>query len=185
MNCKSKTAVNHEMAEKGYVMVAAIFILAILAISATAIATLSGTESGIVKNERLYLTGFYECESANIDASTAEFATWLDFLNSSPSNGYKYKKQIAEEFGAQSGATIEVLRVDKSYANLATAPDHKPSAFAASLPVQKHVDDPLIGSGTGVTGEVQIQRFAITSTPTKGELQLQSGVYKYIPGENQ
>lgn len=161
--------------DEGYVLLTVIFIIAILTISAAAIATISQTESNIVRNERLYLKEFYNADSG-ISVTSEIYPDWHTPLDAqSVGNGYRYSIQIAGEIGNE--IMIEAVRVDESYNDFLS----DLSGFAKEVPCQKHIDDPLIGSGTGVTGQVMIRRFAITATPSGSANQLQCGVYKYIP----
>lgn len=161
--------------EGGYVLVTVIFMIAILTISAAAIATMSQTESNIVRNERLYFDEFYNADSG-ISLASEIYPDWHTPLDVQGSrNGYKYSKTIAGETGNE--ILIEAVRVNESYNDFSG----ELSGFAKDVPHQKHIDDPLIGSGTGVTGQVMIRRFAITATPSGSANQLQCGVYKYIP----
>lgn len=166
--------------DEGYILVTVLFILAILTMSAVAIATISQTESNIVRNERIYLNEFYNSDSA-IGISSEGFLQWISTLkNSSEKNGYKYNVTIPGENGAGTSVDVEAVRIEDSYGQF----NENISPFAKDLPAQKHIDDPLVGSGTGVTGEVMIRRYAITAKPSNGNVQLQAGVYKYIPGNN-
>jgi len=166
--------------DDGYVFVTVIFILAILTISAVAIATISQTESKIVRNERLYLTEFFNADSAIAvasETSTGEDGWGTKLNRKDKPNGYVYKTKLFGESGAET--VIEAFRIEKSY----TSVNSEASEFAAKkLPVQPHIDEPMLGSGTGVTGEAMIRRYAITAKPVDGNVQVQAGVYKYIPG---
>lgn len=166
--------------EAGYIMVTAIFVLAILTITAAAISMLSQTESKTVRSERLYLTEFFNTDSAIAVASEKSTGPdgWGTILNNDMENGYVYTSRPLGESGP--ATVIEAFRIDESYNNV----NSDASAFAKNLPVQKHIDEPLVGSGTGVTGEVMIRRYAITARPADGSVQIQAGVYKYIPGSN-
>ncbi|WP_027358288.1 pilus assembly PilX N-terminal domain-containing protein [Desulforegula conservatrix] len=161
--------------EDGYVLVTVIFMIAILTISAAAIATMSQTESNIVRNERLYFDEFYNADSG-ISLASEIYPDWHTPLDVQRSrNGFRYSKTITGEAGNE--VLIEAVRVDESYNDFLG----ELSGFAKDVPRQKHIDDPIIGSGTGVTGQIMIRRFAITATPSGSTNQIQCGVYKYIP----
>lgn len=161
--------------DDGYVFVTVIFIIAILTMSAVAIATMSQTESNIVRNERLYMGEFYNADSG-ISIACEKFKEWETALNvndywSSDKDSEK-KYLIEDEFGKKT--IIEAFRVDE-----------KNSAFNQKNDLPdglEHIDDPIISSGTGVTGEVLIRRYALAARPENGSVKVQAGVYKYIPG---
>jgi len=163
--------------ESGYVMVITLCILAVLTISAAAISMLSQTESRIVRNERIYFDNFYEAESAAAK-SIDKYKDWNSLVDASPSNGHKFQLETEGESGSKS--TVEVVRIEADEEKTAFTNDL--SDFATNgVPKMKHIDDPLIDSGTGVTGKTMISRYAVTAEPQDGGVQLQVGIYKYIP----
>lgn len=163
----------------GYVLVTVIFIIAILTMSAVAIATMSQTESNIVRNERLYMGEFYNADSGLMIASE-KFGPWEVALNSGnywssedeEDEEGKKKYLVQDEFGART--IIEAFRVDDNNSSEFNEENGLPEGL-------KHIDDPMISSGTGVTGEVLIKRYAISARPENGNVEVQAGVYKYIP----
>lgn len=163
--------------ESGYVLVMCLFILGILTLSTVAVSMLSQTESGIVRNERIYFDSFYQTESAAIKAVDG-YKSWNTFLDSSSSNGHKYEIESSDENGVK--AVAETVRIEADGEKTSFATDI--SEFAKDIPPLKHIDDPLIDSGTGVTGKTFIRRYAVTTESEKGDVQLQVGIYKYIPG---
>jgi Na+-transporting methylmalonyl-CoA/oxaloacetate decarboxylase gamma subunit len=175
--------------ESGYIMVTAIFVLAILTITATAISMLSQTESNTVKSERTYLSEFFNADSAVTLASEKSTGAdgWATELNKSENQdkGYSYKVKLNGESGPET--VVEVFRIkDEPYKKSDYTPAvvgfRKDKPNEIDLPQMKHIDEPLVGSGTGVTGEVKIRRYAIAAKPADGNVQIQTGVYKYIPG---
>lgn len=162
--------------DDGYVLVTVIFIIAILTISAAAIATISQTESHIVRNERLYMKEFYNADSG-LNVAAEKYKSWEASLGNNgenywTSNGTSY---VQDEFGVKT--IIEAFRIEETYSN-----DFE--AGHGSFPELKHVDHPLMGSGTGVTGEVLIKRYAINARQENGNVEVQAGVYKYIPNRD-
>lgn len=163
--------------ESGYLLVISIFILAILTVGATAISKISQTESGIVKNERMYFENFYEAESAAVK-SIENYKDWNSALDRSATNGHKFELKTGCESGRK--MTLVAVRIEDKDEKSDFTGDL--SDFATKgIPDIRHIDDPLIDSGTGVTGKTKISRYAVTTEPNDGELQLQVGVYKYIP----
>lgn len=165
--------------ESGYLLVISIFILAVLTIGAAAISQISQTESGVVKNERMYFESFYEAESAAVK-SIENYKDWNSALDRSATNGHKFELIT----GCGSGLKMMVVAVKIEDEDEKSDFTGDLSDFATKdLPDMRHIDDPLIDSGTGVTGKTKISRYAVTTEPNDGELQLQVGIYKYIPSD--
>jgi len=178
LNIRSKTMNMKKLNEEsGYVMVISLCILAVLTISAAAISKMSQTESGIVRNERIYFDNFYEAESAAVK-SVEKYKDWNTTVESSPSNGHKFELETGDESGSK--ATVEAVRIE-SNDEQSTYTSGLSDFATNNLPNMKHIDDPLIDSGTGVTGKTMISRYAVTTEPYGGGVQLQVGIYKYIP----
>lgn len=163
--------------ESGYVMVISLCILAVLTISAAAISRISQTESGIVRNERIYFDSFYVAESAAVK-SIEKYKDWNSLVDGSPTNGHKFELETNDESGTKT--TLAAVRIESSDEQSTFTTGL--SDFATSdVPDMKHIDDPMIDSGTGVTGKTMISRYAVTTEPEDGGVQLQVGIYKYIP----
>lgn len=173
---KEMTSQRHRDFDEGYVLITVIFILAILTLSAAAIATISQTESSIVRNERLYLKEFYNADSG-ISVASEKFKPWEAALNDAAEKYWTSKDKSEYVIQDESGAKtiIEAFRVDEKNGDAFNEQYDLP-------PGLEHIDDPMISSGTGVTGEVLIRRYAITAKPENGNVKLQAGLYKYIPG---
>lgn len=157
--------------DEGYVLVTVIFIIAILTMSAVAIATMSQTESNIVRNERLYMGEFYNADSGLMIASE-RFGPWESALNGGNYWTSPEDYLIQDETGART--KIQAFRVDENNSSEFNKEHDLPEGL-------KHIDDPMISSGTGVTGEVLIKRYAISARQENGNVEVQAGVYKYIP----
>lgn len=164
-----------DIGDDGYVLVTVLMIIAILTVSAAAIATISQTESAIVRNERVYLNEFYSAD-AGLAVASEKFRQWETQLNFT--NTFSYEHQ------SETGGTtvIEAYRVITTSEDSARASEIQKMINDNKIPAGlKHIDDPMLGSGTGVTGEVLIKRYALSAKPKNGNVQVQAGVYKYIP----
>lgn len=164
------SAEKQNIGEDGYVLVTVLFIIAILTISAVAIATISQTESAIVRNERVYLNDFYASD-AGISIASEKFKEWERVVNIEKSVTYEHQSETGGKM------FIEAFAVDKENGDSYNIQHNLPVGL-------KHVDDPMISSGSGVTGEVFVRRYALSAKSDNGNVKILAGVYKYIPGNN-
>jgi len=158
--------------EKGFVLVVALLMLAIVTVIGIAATQTSDTEMQIAANERLRVDDFYDAEGGLIDVSERS-TTWLsDSFLTAGEDLAAYTGAVDFASDGSNDSTIEIRCVKSS-----AAPVPGLSVTANDLPVSSHINPPPAGSGYSVK-YFEVRRYGITSTSTSGNTRLQLGVWK-------
>lgn len=171
--------------EKGFVLVLVILVLALVTMIGIAVTRTSDTEMNIAVNERLRVREFYDAEGGLIDilerATTSLPAAiwnpagsdgWLsdNFLNQGMAAKFQSNADLNED--GKADARVEIRCIESSGTSIAGLSD-----AANSFPVQSHIAPPPAGSGYSAR-HFEVRRYAVTSTSTSGNTQLQTGAWK-------
>ncbi len=157
--------------ESGFVLVAALVMVAIITIIGIAATRTSETEIRISVNERDYVTEFYNAEGALID--TLENSTaWLtgDML-ANPAAGW-FTQGVDFTGDGTTDAIIEIRCITDSVTPVAGLSD-----AANDLPVHAHTTPPPPGSGYSMK-HFEARRYGLTATSATGNTRIQAGAWK-------
>ena len=158
--------------EKGFVLVVAMLMLAIVTVYGIAATQTSDTEMMIAANEKSRTDDFYDAEGGLIDTSERS-STWLtDTFLTAGVNNAAYTTNVDLDGNGAADANVEVRCIKNSAAAVPGL-----SAAANDLPVGTHIGPPPAGSGYSLK-YFEIRRYGVTSTAADGEIQLQVGVWK-------
>lgn len=154
--------------EKGFVLVAALLMVAILTIIGIAATTTSETENLISINERAYVSEFYNAEGALVD--TLENATtWLTGNMLTDDETVASNTVVVDvDSDGTDDARIEIRCIQDTDPAVATAND---------LPVLSHKSPPPAGSGYSMK-HFEVRRYGVTATSATGNTRIQTGVWK-------
>ncbi len=157
MKATVKDTINNE---NGFVLVAALLMVAIVTVIGIAATRTSETEIRISVNEREYVNDFYNTEGALID-TLERSSTWLtgDLLTD-PENA-------APDDIDTNDVTVRIRCVANDQAK----------ADANKLPKQKHIVPPPPGSGYSMK-YFEVHRYGVTVTSATGNSRIQAGAWK-------
>ena len=153
--------------ENGFVLVAALLMVAIVTVIGIAATRTSETEIRISVNEREYVNDFYNTEGTLID-TLERSSTWLtgDLLTE-PENAAPTPEDVDIDGDGTNDATVEIRGVV----------DDQAKADANELPKQRHIVPPPPGSGYSMK-YFEVRRYGVTVTSATGSAQIQTGVWK-------
>ncbi len=151
--------------ERGFALVTALLILAVLTLIGIAATTTSTVELKISGNESQSVNIFYNTEGVLINTLETP-TTWLttDFLT-------------AGETVASYAATVDDNDVEIRCIKSTGTPVSGLSGGANDLPVRLHRDSPPKGSGYSMK-YFEVRRYGITTTSLTGKTSIQTGVWK-------
>ncbi len=154
---------------KGFILITCLVITALFMLIAVSAATLSYTQSKIIRNRQEALKDFYNTESA-IHYAVYNSDQWFtdEFINSESENA----KTIFTP--PNSSVKLEIRHITDS--NNSKKNIEGLSKAANNLPVQSHTAPPPPDSGFGIK-DFEVKRYAITATSANG-LKIQAGVWK-------
>ncbi|MBW1650217.1 MAG: pilus assembly PilX N-terminal domain-containing protein [Deltaproteobacteria bacterium] len=149
---------------KGFILITCLMITALLMLIGISAATLSYTQSKIIRNKQEGLKDFYDTEAA-INYAIANSVQWLtdEFINSEDAK--------AVFTPPNSSVKLEIRHITNSKKKIKGL-----SKTANNLPVQSHTAPPPPDSGFGIK-DFEVKRYAITATSANG-LKIQVGVWK-------
>ena len=158
--------------ERGFILVAALLVLAIVTAIGIAATTTSTTELQISGNTKQTTNDFYIAEGSLIHAMETP-TDWLttNFLTAGETAA-SYASNVDLDVDGEDDATIEVRCIEDSGTAISGL-----SASANDLPVRSHKGRPPAGSGYSMK-HFQILRYGITVTSVAGNSQIQAGVWK-------
>ena len=164
MKATVKDTINNE---NGFVLVAALLMVAIVTVIGIAASRTSETEIRISVNEREYVNDFYNTEGALID-TLERSSTWLtgDLLTE-PENATPTPEEVDIDGDGTNDATVEIRGVV----------DDQAKADANKLPKQRHIVPPPPGSGYSMK-YFEVRRYGVTVTSATGNSRIQTGVWK-------
>lgn len=158
--------------EKGFVLVVAVLMLAIVTVIGIAATQTADTEMQIAANERSRIDNFYDAEGGLIDVSERS-TTWLtDSFLTAGEDLAAYTGNIDFNGDGTNDSLIEIRCVKSGTASVAGLSD-----TANDLPLGSHINPPPAGSGYSVK-YFEVRRYGVTSTSTSGDTRLQLGVWK-------
>lgn len=165
--------------EKGFVLVVALLMVAVITIIGIAATRTSETEIRISVNERGYINEFYNAEGALID--TLERPTnWLTGSMLQIGVAGAYTDSDLDDDGERDNY-IEIRRIfdhtqlKESPLAVQTVPGL--SDAANHVPQQSHTGSPPAGSGYSMK-HFEVRRYGVTATSETGNTQVQTGVWK-------
>lgn len=163
--------------EKGFVLVVAVLMLAVLTAIGIAALRTSDTELGIASNEKQHIDEFYSVEGALIDR-LENFSAWLDtdFLTAGETVAF-YTADVDIDSDATNDGSVEIRCIEDT----GTPVDGLRDA-ANDLPLLSHVGPPPRRSGYSLK-YFEIRRYALTGTSTTENTLIQFGVWKVFNKE--
>ena len=161
--------------ENGFAMTASILVSAILVLAAMMALWTSNTEVTVTRNERDLQREFYQAEGGAVDALEnygRPPTRWLTdaFLLSGPATAGGTVTSLSKE--GTPVATVEVRCIEDTGTSIPGL-----SAAANRLPQQRHIGPPPPDSGFSMK-YFETRRYAVTSTSTSGNTQVQVGAWK-------
>jgi hypothetical protein len=163
--------------EKGFVLVAALLMVAILTIIGIAATRTSETETLISVNERAYVSEFYNAEGALVD-TLENSTTWLTGnMLTTPAAG-SFTENVDINSDGTMDAVIEIRCIFDPEEEDVNDPDIDGLSDAANdLPVLSHKSPPPAGSGYSMK-HFEVRRYGVTATSATGNTRIQTGVWK-------
>ena len=151
--------------ESGFALVTALLILAVLTLIGLAATTTSTVELKIAGNGNQYMGTFYNTEGVLINTLETP-TTWLTttFLTAEETDA-RYSSLLND-------TTVEIRCIESTNTAIPEL-----SGGANDLPARLHRDSPPSGSGYSMK-HFEVQRYGITTTPTSGNTNIQTGVWK-------
>ncbi|HPQ43426.1 MAG TPA: pilus assembly PilX N-terminal domain-containing protein [Syntrophales bacterium] len=162
MATDNKNSINNE---KGFALVAAVLILAVMTIIGIAATTTSTIEMQIAGNENQYTGTFYNNEGVLINTMENP-SLWLTttFLTAG--------ETVASYTSVLNDTTAEIRCIEST-----NTPITGLSTGANTLPARLHRDSPPSGSGYSMK-HFEVHRYGITTTSGSGNIRIQTGVWK-------
>ncbi len=169
MKMSSNTIINNE---RGYALIVAILVLALISLIGYAAVRTSTVELQISGNEQQIANNFYDAEGGLVD-TLEDTGTWLTiaFLTAAETAA-NYTTTVDVDGDGTDDATLEVRCIEGTGTAIGTL-----SSAANNLPVMSHTGPPPSGSGYSVKYFI-IRRYGVTSSNTTGNAQLQVGTWK-------
>ncbi|MCF8068776.1 MAG: hypothetical protein K9L30_09350 [Desulfobacterales bacterium] len=160
--------------KSGFLLVSAIFIMAILLIAGLAIVQMSSTEVKTSRSEQVIAMDFYNAEAGIIEAMD-NYAVWLDndyLLESIDAASFE---DDVENMDNEVLAHVQIRNIydpDSAVNDVFGSDDP-----ADDFPFQEHIAPPPSESGFSMV-EFDARRYAITSTAPDSNSKIQTGAYK-------
>lgn len=158
--------------EDGYALMVTILLLLLMTVIGVAATYTSDIEVQMAGNEKAIVTNFYKAEDALI-RTVEDSPSWLTiaFLTTDPTLA-NTTKNVDLDGDAVDDAVVEIRCVESTGSYIAAI-----SQFANSAPGDSHTGPPPSNSGYSMR-YFMIRRYAVTSTDTDGNINVQSGVWK-------
>jgi len=151
--------------DRGFALVTALLILAVLTMIGIAATTTSTVELKISGNESQSVNSFYNTEGVLINTMETP-STWL-------TTGFLTAGETAALYSALlNNTTVEIRCIESTNTAISGLSDG-----ANDLPARLHRDSPPSRSGYSMK-HFEVRRYGITTTSTSGNTQIQTGVWK-------
>jgi Tfp pilus assembly protein PilX len=166
------TSSNNKKDERGFVLVAALLVLAIVTAIGIAATTTSTIELQVSGNTKQTASDFYITEGSLIDTMETP-GNWLttSFLTAGETAA-SYTGNIDLNSDGTNDATVEIRCIEDTSTAITGL-----SSSANNLPVRSHRGSPPSGSGYSLK-HFEVHRYGITVTSTAENSQIQAGVWK-------
>ncbi|WP_319525024.1 hypothetical protein [uncultured Desulfosarcina sp.] len=160
--------------ENGIVTIVTLLVLVTLTIAGIVAVTISNNETGIVRNEQIWTSDFYNAESG-VNGARITYEDWLDdtFLTEDETEAkttFNIKDDNNTTVASIQARCIEKTRTPVFGENLG-------DNVADDIPAISHTNPPPEGSGYS-TKYFQVRRYSITATCANGTTIVQTGVWK-------
>jgi Tfp pilus assembly protein PilX len=161
--------------ESGIVTIVALLVMVTLTIAGIVAVNISNNETGIVRNEQIWATDFYNTESGLNDARI-NYNNWLDnnFLTEDETTASTTFNTVAEDENGNSLANIQARCIATDNSGNVVAVFNN---VADDIPAMSHTAPPPAGSGYS-SKNFQIRRYSLTATSADGTTIVQTGVWK-------
>lgn len=173
--------------ENGIVTMVSLMVLVTLTVAGIVAVDISNNETGIVRNEQLSTTQFYDAETGINDARI-NFNRWLTdtFLTTAQTAANSTFNTMETDAAGNPLATIQVRCIEDNATNGSGNPAatiifgdaaNGIPALSDEIPAMPHIVSPPAGSGFSLK-YFETRRYSITATSNTGNTAVQAGVWK-------